>query len=264
VTGLTISQLRVAFGDTVVLKGVDMGVAPGEWLGLIGPNGAGKTTMLRAIHGTIPSAGSVTFEGRSIAALPGPARARRAAFVPQRPSAPPEMRVLDYVLLGRTPHIPYLAVEGRHDVEVALEALHSLDMWAFSQRRLGELSGGEFQQIVLARALAQEASLLLLDEPTSALDIGNQLQVLGVIDRLRREHSLTIVSAMHDLTLAAQFCDRLVLLADGSIAANGPPPEVLRAPLISRHYGATVRILEDGHGGLVVAPLRQNGRSSTR
>jgi iron complex transport system ATP-binding protein len=264
VTGLDIRRLHVAFGKAVILDGVDLSAEPGEWVGLIGPNGAGKTTLLRAVHGTIPCAGMVTFDGRDVTEMTRPARARLAAFVPQRPSSPHDMRVFDYVLLGRNPHIPYLGVEGQHDVAKAREALDSLGMWPLADRRLGELSGGEFQQIVLARALTQEATLLLLDEPTSALDVGHQLHVLSLIDRLRRERELTVVSAMHDLTLAAQFCDRLVLLSDRQVAADGPPREVLSASLISHHYGATVRILDDGSGGVVVAPVRQNGRRRDR
>jgi iron complex transport system ATP-binding protein len=136
-------------------------------------------------------------------------------------------------------------------------------MLSFADRILGELSGGEFQQVVLARALAQEAALLLLDEPTSALDIGHQLHVLGLIDRLRREHDLTILSAMHDLTLAAQFCDRLVLLSQGVVVTDGSPRHVLDAALISQHYGATVRIIDD-EAGVIVVPVRQNGHSVDR
>jgi len=258
--GLAVEGLRVTFGKTTILDGVDLVAASGEWVGLIGPNGAGKTTLLRAVHGTIPSTGTVTVAGRDAGRLSQSARARIAALVPQRPASPPDMRVFDYVLLGRNPHISYLGVEGRHDVSVARTALASLTMEDLADRLLGELSGGEFQQVVLARALTQEASLLLLDEPTSALDVGHQLQVLALIDRLRRERSLTVLSAMHDLTLAAQFCDRLVLLSHGEVISDGTPREVLQERVIEQHYGATVRILDDGTGGLVVVPIRSNGR----
>lgn len=263
-TGLNVKGLRVAFGKTVILNGVDVSARPGEWVGLIGPNGAGKTTLLRAVHGAIPSSGTVTFNGQDVVEMSQTARARLAAFVPQRPSSPYDMRVFDYVLLGRNPHIPYFGVEGRHDVSVARQALESLDMERLSDRHLGELSGGEFQQILLARALTQEASLLLLDEPTSALDVGHQVQVLSLIDRLRRERELAVLSAMHDLTLAAQFCDRLVLLSGGEIAIEGAPRDVLDASTISHHYGAIVRVLDDGAGGVVVVPIRQNGHSADR
>lgn len=262
--GLHVGGMRVRFGETEILKGVDVSAEPGEWVGVIGPNGAGKSTLLRAIHGAVHSSGTVTFDGRDVGELAATARARLAALVPQRPAAPHNMRVFDYVLLGRSPHISYLGVEGSRDVSVARDSLESLDMLPFADRLLGELSGGEFQQVVLARALAQEAALLLLDEPTSALDIGHQLHVLGLIDRLRSEHNLTVLSAMHDLTLAAQFCDRLVLLSKGELIADGLPRQVLDEPLIEQHYGATVRILEDGQGGVIVVPIRQNGHSADR
>jgi len=263
-SGLSVGDLRVTFGTTIVLKGVSVSAARGEWVGVIGPNGAGKSTLLRAIHGTVPSSGAVAFGGHDMGDLPSAARARLAAFVPQRPVAPYDMRVFDYVLLGRSPHISYLGVEGHRDISTARNALESLGMLSFADRLLGELSGGEFQQVVLARALAQEAALLLLDEPTSALDIGHQLHVLALIDRLRREHDLTVLSAMHDLTLAAQFCDRLVLLSHGMVVTDGDPRQVLDASLISQHYGATIRILDDGLGGVVVVPVRKNGQPANR
>jgi iron complex transport system ATP-binding protein len=263
-SGLSVDGLGVSLGGTVILHGVDLTAAAGEWVGLIGPNGAGKTTLLRAVHGTIPSTGTVTVEGVGVSDLSRTARARTAALVPQRPAFPSDMRVFDYVLLGRSPHIPYLGVEGLHDIGVAREALRSLRLERLADRLLGELSGGELQQVVLARALAQEASLLLLDEPTSALDIGHQLQVLALIDHLRVERHLTVLSAMHDLTLAAQFCDRLVLLADGAVVTDGAPRAVLSEGVISHHYGAAVRILDDGDGGLVVVPVRRNGHTQDR
>ncbi len=263
-SGLSVGDLRVTFGTTIVLKGVSVSAARGEWVGVIGPNGAGKSTLLRAIHGTVPWSGAVTFGGHDMGTLTGAARARLAAFVPQRPAAPQDMRVFDYVLLGRSPHISYLGIEGRRDLTTARDALESLGMLSFADRLLGELSGGEFQQVVLARALAQEAALLLLDEPTSTLDIGHQLHVLALIDRLRREHDLTVLSAMHDLTLAAQFCDRLVLLSHGMVVTDGDPRQVLDASLISQHYGATIRILDDGLGGVVVVPVRKNGQPANR
>ncbi len=259
-SGLTVESLHVTLGKTSIVRGVDLEASEGEWVGLIGPNGAGKTTLLRAVHGTIPSTGTVTVGGKDARHLSKSARARMAALVPQRPASPPDMRVFDYVLLGRSPHISYLGVEGRHDVSVARSALSSLAMESLANRVLGELSGGELQQVVLARALTQEASLLLLDEPTSALDIGHQLQVLALIDRLRRERSLTVLSAMHDLTLAAQFCDRLVLLSAGEVITDGTPRQVLQESVIEQHYGARVSILDDGVGGLVVVPIRSNGR----
>jgi iron complex transport system ATP-binding protein len=259
VTALGIRGLSVAFGEARVLDGIDLVVGEGEWVGVIGPNGAGKTTLLRAIAGLVPADGSVEILGRDAARLDPAARARLVGLVPQRPVTPPTMRVVDYVLLGRTPHLGYLAREGRHDLAAVGEAVAALGLQRFSDRPLGELSGGELQRVVLARALAQASPVLLLDEPTSALDVGHQQQVLALVDRLRAEGGLTIVSAVHDLTLAAQFCDRLVLMSGGRVAANGAARTVLTESTIREHYGASVRILDDGAGGVVVIPIRDSG-----
>jgi iron complex transport system ATP-binding protein len=166
------------------------------------------------------------------------------------------MPVSSYVLMGRTPYIPYFGVESAHDLAVVDEVLARMELRDLASRPLGELSGGELQRAVLARALAQEAPVLLLDEPTSSLDIGHQHQVLELVDALRRERGLTIVSAMHDLTLAAQFADRLVLLADGRSVAEGDARSVLTEDVLARHYpGASVKVLVDGED-IVVVPTR--------
>jgi iron complex transport system ATP-binding protein len=182
--------------------------------------------------------------------------AQRVALVPQSPSTPPELTVSEYVLLGRTPYIAYLASEGASDASAAAVALGRLGLGDFVGRRLSSLSGGELQRVVLARALAQEAPLLLLDEPTSALDLGRQQQVLEQVDELRRAHGLTVVSAMHDLSLASQFADRLVLLDRGTVVAEGEPRDVISESTIADLYGAHVRVLHDG-GEVFVLPRRR-------
>src|SRR5439155_767715 len=178
------------------------------------------------------------------------------AVVPQLPSLPPQMTVAEYVLLGRTPHLGYFAREGVHDLEVADAALVRLDLLGLASRRLGTLSGGERQRAVLARALAQEAPILLLDEPTNALDVGRGQQALELVDALRREGGLTVLAAMHDLTLAGQYADRLLLLDAGRVVAAGGVRDVLTDELIARHYGASVRVLHD-ELGVVVVPARR-------
>jgi iron complex transport system ATP-binding protein len=165
--------------------------------------------------------------------------------------------VYEYALLGRTPHLAYLASEGREDFDAVEAALARLDLLPFARRRLGSLSGGERQRATLARVLAQEASVLLLDEPTSALDMGRQQQALELVDVLRGGDGLTVVSAMHDLTLAGQYADRLLLLDRGRIVAGGSADDVLTGPLIAEHYGADVRVVADGDSGLVVVPVRR-------
>ena len=253
---LSLKGVAVRFNGSKILESVDMEIGKGEWLGIIGPNGAGKTTLLRAITGAVEFDGSIAIEGRGTSALRRRDLARSVALVPQHPVLPPGMRVVDYVLLGRTPHVRAVTGPSLHDLDVVAMILEALTLSAFMDRDVTTLSGGELQRAVIARALAQESPILLLDEPTTALDIGKQQEVLELVDRLRRERMLTVVSAMHDLTIAAQFPDRLVMLAQGEVVAEGDGREVLDPALIRTHYSADVKILDDGSGGIVVVPIR--------
>jgi len=239
-------------------------VGAGEWVGVIGPNGAGKTTLLHvlagllhrrdaAVHGQVRIAGLDPLRARRRAV------ARRVALVPQRPVVPPGLTVRDYVLLGLTPHLsPWAPESGRERAAVAA-ALDRLDLAALAGRPATELSGGELQRVVLARAVVQRPAVLLLDEPTSALDIGHQQAVLDLVDRLRGEDGLTVVAAMHDLTLAGQYAGRLVLLAGGLVVADGPPAHVLTPELLCKVYEARVRLVETADGPAVV-PVRDEWR----
>ncbi len=256
-TALALRDLSVDLGGSRILDGITGSVGAGEWVTVIGPNGAGKSTLLRAVAGLVPREGAVEIRGDDGATLGRRELARRVALVPQLPELPPGMTVAEYVLLGRTPHLGYLARESGHDLDVADAALARLDLLDFASRRLGTLSGGERQRAVLARAFAQQAPILLLDEPTSALDIGRGQQALELVDALRREAGLTVFAAMHDLTLAGQYADRLLLLDGGRIVAAGLVDDVLEDELISRHYGASVRVLRDDDGSVVVVPVRR-------
>jgi iron complex transport system ATP-binding protein len=247
--------VTVELGGKPVVDGVTTAVAEGEWLGLIGPNGAGKTTLLRAIARLVPFTGEIALGRRSVEELPRAELARLVAVVPQEPSTPPWMTVAEYVLLGRTPHLGPLAKEGIRDREAAARSLARLDLLPFSDRRLGTLSGGEKQRVVVARALAQEAQIVLLDEPTAALDIGHQQQALELLDGLREESGLTLVAAMHDLTLAAQYADRMLLLDAGRVAADGSPADVLTETAIAQHYGAAIDVVPVG-GRIAIVPRR--------
>ncbi len=247
--------VTVELGGRAVVDRVDAVVEPGEWLALIGPNGAGKTTLLRAIARLVPFSGAISLGGRPAPELARGELARLVAVVPQEPSTPPWMTVAEYVLLGRTPHLGPLAREGARDRDAAGRALARLDLLPFVERRLGTLSGGEKQRVVVARALAQEASIVLLDEPTAALDIGHQQQALDLLDVLRQESGLTLVGAMHDLTLAAQYADRMLLLNGGRVVANGPPVDVLTEATIAQHYGAVIDVVDVG-GRIAVIPRR--------
>ena len=247
-------DLWVRFGAVAAVRGLSFRAEPGGWTALIGPNGAGKTSALRALAGLAAYEGEVLHDGRDVRRLGRRAVARLVAFVPQKPETPPALTVAEYVLLGRTPHIPYLGGESRHDREAAASALQRLELEGFAERPLGSLSGGELQRAVLARALAQEAPVLLLDEPTTALDLGRQQLVLELVDALRSD-GLTVVTTMHDLTLAGQYAERLILLDEGSVVAEGAAAEVLSAPNVAAHYGANVRVVEDD-AGVFVLPVR--------
>lgn len=252
---IQLRDLSVRLGGRPVVDGVSATVLHGEWVALIGPNGAGKTTLLRAIAGLVPFTGSIALGGRPTSEMPRSELARMLAVVPQEPSTPPWMTVAEYVLLGRTPHLRAFASEGGRDREAAARALGRLDLHGYQQRRLGTLSGGEKQRVVVARALAQEARIVLLDEPTASLDIGHQQQALEILDELRAESELTLVAAMHDLTLAAQYAERMVLLDAGRIVAEGSSRDVLTEEAIARHYDASVEVLRV-NGRLAVVPRR--------
>jgi iron complex transport system ATP-binding protein len=248
-------DLWVRFGPVAAVRGLSLTSEPGGWTALIGPNGAGKTSALRALAGLVRYDGEILIDGRDAGELGHRALARLVAFVPQKPETPPELTVAEYVLLGRTPHISYLGGEGRRDRDAAARALRRLELDGFAERRLGSLSGGESQRAVLARALAQEAPILLLDEPTTSLDLGRQQLVLELVDTLRAD-GLTVVTTMHDLTLAGQYAERLVLLDAGAVVAEGTAAEVLSAPNVAAHYGANVRVVEE-QGSVFVLPVRR-------
>jgi iron complex transport system ATP-binding protein len=255
VSALALESLSVELGATLALDGVSAEISAGEWVALIGPNGAGKSTLLRAAAGLVGYSGAISLDGDEVSRLARRTIARRLAFVPQTPLLPPGMRVAEYVLLGRTPHIGAYGYESAADLEAARRAIARLELGPFASRRLQTLSGGEQQRVVLCRALAQEAPLLLLDEPTSSLDIGRQQQALELLSTLREQEELTVLSAMHDITLAAQYADRLVVLSGGRLVAAGPPGEIANAELLAEHYGARVQVVGEG-GSLAVIPVR--------
>jgi iron complex transport system ATP-binding protein len=257
---LDLDELTVSYDGPVAVRGVTERVGAGEWVGIIGANGAGKSSLLRAVAHLVGYDGSIRIGGEAIAGMSRRRRAQLVAYVPQQPELPAGMSVLEYTLLGRTPHIGYFGVESAADRRRCLDILERLQLSKLAERQLATLSGGEVQRVVLARALSQDAPVLLLDEPTSALDLGRRVDALELVDELRREHGLTVLSAMHDLTLAAQFADRLVLLADGVVVASGTPAEVLDEQLLSSCFGVRVRVLPDGDGSLLVVPQRSRIR----
>ena len=253
---LEVRGLDVRFGHRVAVSGVSFTVAAGGWLGVIGPNGSGKTSLLRAVARTVAHTGEVLVDGVPLATLSPRQAAAAIAVVPQHRIFPEDMTVLDYAMLGRFPHTGYFGVEGLGDVAATRAALQRLDASTLEGRRLGTLSGGERQRVVLARALAQDAGVVLLDEPTTALDIGHAQQVLDLIDQLRLERHIAVVSAIHDLTFAAQYAGELLLLDGGSVVAHGPAESVLTEEAISRFSGARVQLISGSDGKPVVVPRR--------
>jgi iron complex transport system ATP-binding protein len=260
VSALALCGVSVTLGGRLVVRDISLSVGAGQWAALVGANGSGKTTTLRAVAGFVRHDGRVLVAGADSAGMRRRERARLIAVVPQIPTTPPDMTVRDYVLLGRTPHTGYFGGESRGDRAATDRAIARLDLGAFASRPLGSLSGGERQRVVLARALAQEAGILLLDEPTSALDLARQQQVLELVDDLRREDGLAVLAAMHDLTAVSLYADEVHLLGEGQLVASGEPRDVLRADVLSEHYGAAIRVVEDD-GELVVVPARPKARA---
>ena len=232
-----------------VLDDVTFDLHSGEWLGIIGPNGAGKTTLMRALAGLTAYDGTVTLGNGE---LPTPLD---IALVPQNPVLPPGMSVAEYVLIGRTAHLGWLARESKHDRQVVADTLRRLDLVRFGDRPITALSGGEAQRVVVARAIVQQSPIVLLDEPTTALDLGHQTAVLEMIDDLRRVDGISVIAAMHDLSHAARFADRMALLSAGRIVADAAPAEVLDEALLSEVYATPLRV-RTVDGDLLVLPAR--------
>jgi len=242
----------VTLGGHEVLKGIDLEVEVGGWTTIVGPNGAGKSTLIRATGGIIEFSGNITVVDKNVQDLRHRELAKLVAVVSQKPIIPMGMRVMDYVLLGRVSHLGFFESESENDIETALLALKSLDASHLSDRFVGTLSGGEKQRVVVARALAQSSPVLLLDEPTTALDMGHQQETLELINQLRIKRNLTVLSTMHDLTLAGRYSEHLAMLVEGKIVAEGSAEEVLTEGLVSFHYGARVKVIDDKDGPIVV------------
>jgi iron complex transport system ATP-binding protein len=257
-TSIEFQALRVDYGKRTAVQPFDEVVGSGEWLGLIGPNGAGKSSLLQAAVGIVRSSGQVSVDGSSLGIRSRSRRAALVAYVPQDPLIPADMTGFEYVLLGRAPYIGYFGSESKRDRSMTADVLERLELGELATRRLGQLSGGERQRLVIARALATEAPILLLDEPTSALDIGHQQQALELVSRLRRENGLTVISAMHDLTLAGMYSDRLVLMHEGFVVARGEPTDVLRPETLAEFYGVRVTVHHEPDGTVVVIPRRDS------
>jgi iron complex transport system ATP-binding protein len=241
-------SLTFTYKDNPVLDGVSLSIEKGEMVGILGPNGSGKTTLLKIFSAVLMGQGEVKLNGRNIETYGKRELSRLFAVVPQENQIHFPYTVAEIVLMGRASYHSPLALEGKRDLEVARASMELTDSLSFSDRYLHELSGGEKQRVIIARALAQEPEILLLDEPSAFLDLKHQVQVFELMRQLNREHSLTIVAALHDLNLAALFFPRLVMLRDGRVYRDGSPKEVLTEETIEEVYGIRVRVEPDPSG----------------
>lgn len=241
----------LSYNRKIVLSGLTFQLRPGEMVGLIGPNGCGKSTVIRALsHTIVPYSGKIFLDRQDITRLPRPDLARLLAVVPQMPLLPSAFTAFEIVLMGRNPHLGLFQYEKQKDLTIAWQAMGKTGTQPLAKRRVGELSGGEIQSLLIARALAQETKAILLDEPTANLDIGRQSEVLDLIKALCREDNLTVLAALHDLNLAAQYCDRLILINNGQIYAEGTPGEVITADTVAAVYGAESCVYKHPANGL--------------
>lgn len=261
---IEIRNVCLGYGRKVVLKDVTFKVSPGEMVGLIGPNGCGKSTIIKAISRVIsPHSGKIFLDGTNVTRIPRQDLARLLGVVPQMPLLPSAFTAFEIVLMGRNPHLGLFQYEGPQEMAIAWQAMAQTATQHLAERRIGELSGGEIQCLLIARVLAQETKAILLDEPTANLDIGRQIEILDLIKKLCRENNLTVLAALHDLNLAAQYCERLILINNGRIHAEGTPTEVITPANIKDVYGAEGCVYTHPVNGLPVVLLNAgNGRSA--
>jgi len=247
---LIIRDVVAEYGSISALQGVSLEVNAGDMAGIIGPNGSGKSTLLRTISRVLtPRRGCVLLDGQDVLESETKQLARRLGVVAQESPITFEFTALEIVLMGRAPYLGRLQAESDADLAIARRAMEETDCWHLADRSITQLSGGEKQRVIIARALAQEPEILLLDEPTTALDINHQIEILDIIARLNRTEGVTTLVVMHDLNLASQYCDYLVVLKDGRVFAVGRPEEVITAPTISAVYGAEVMVARHPRSG---------------
>lgn len=246
---LEAEEIGFSYDQKPVLRGLSVRIFPGEFVGIIGPNGAGKSTLLNLLNGLLlPRQGRILLHQKELRTHTANDIARHIAIVPQFADIVFPYRVMEIVLMGRHPWLGPFAFESASDVAIAQQAMMATDVVHFADRFFTELSGGEKQGVIIARALAQNTPVLLLDEPTSSLDLKHQVFIYRLLDRMRREQGKTIVVVSHDINLAALFCERLVLLKDGVVMKEGTPGEIISRELIREAYETEVEILTDERG----------------
>ena len=251
---LLIDNISFSYGEMEALDGVTIEVHKGEIVSLVGANGAGKSTLLKCIDRILkPQRGVVLLDGKNIAKISSREISKSIGYISQSTTDIFPFTIFDVVLMGRKPHLDWRV--SQQDIDIVMQTLRYLDIEEFGPRYFDELSGGEKQKVLMARALAQEPEVLLLDEPTSNLDIKHQLEVMAIIRDLVREKNISAVMAMHDLNLAARFSDRLVMLKEHQVFKTGMIKEVLNAKNIREVYGVEARVATDHDGIPYVIPL---------
>ena len=238
---IELHDVSLGYNHQAILHNVNMRAVPGQILGLVGPNGSGKSTLIKGMARLIgPFSGRILIDSRDIRTIKRHELARLVATVPQNPALPGAFTAFEVVLMGRTPHLGLLRYEGGDDFAIAWEAMRATHTQSFAERRVSELSGGERQRLIIARALTQQPRVILLDEPTANLDINHQVEILNLVKSLCLEQSLTVIAALHDLNLAAQYCDWMVMLNGGEVYSQGTPLDILTASNIKHVYGTEV------------------------
>jgi iron complex transport system ATP-binding protein len=236
-------EISFRYTDQWVIRDLSFHADQGDFWGIIGPNGSGKTTLLKILYGLFnPQRGTVLVDGEELRRMQRPDIAKKIAVVPQDHQIDFPFTSLEVVLMGRSPYLGRLQFETRHDFEVAQRAMELTETLPFAQRPINELSGGERQRILIARAVAQEPEIMLFDEPTSSLDINHQVEFYELISRLNREKNLTILTVSHDINLASEYCQKIILLKEGRIFKTGNPREVVIEGHIRQVYGSRVLV----------------------
>jgi iron complex transport system ATP-binding protein len=241
---LEANNLHFAYGQRPVLSGVSLRLAAGEIVALLGPNGSGKSTLLRVLLGQLNATGQVLWDGQPVRAISRRQLARRVAYLPQSPVVETEQAVVDVLRNGRAPYWGAFGLESQQDAQVVHEVSAQLGLDDLLRRPIGELSGGQRQVVFVARCLVQKPAAVLLDEPTTYLDLRHQVELSQLLSRLARQRNMGILMASHDINLAASVADRLILLDQGIIAAEGPPAQVLQPEVLSRVYGVAIRRID--------------------
>ena len=247
-------DLHFAYGDRPTLRGISMSVSTGETVALIGPNGSGKSTLIQSLLGHLPATGAITLDGKPIAQWARKQFARRVAYLAQSPNYEPGQTVLDVLRVGRAPYWGAFGLESPGDAAVVRDVSGQLALDDLLHRSMDELSGGQRQRVFIGRCLVQQPTALLLDEPDTYLDLRHQVELGRLIRTLAKERGMGVLWASHDLNQAAAFADRLVLLRDGAVAAEGRPREVLRADLLSDVYGVPLECIERSGEPPIVIP----------